>query len=142
MPQAPNLPHHTTLWKAAPAAQGRDWIQSDGSLTGPFLQTMPGGDFNSRESAYYWTLERATAQRYHDYAATRCSDAEFWMICVQVSKRFIESLETRELRISGEWKEYVWYCKKGMQIPEEHAGLVEGMSEDKLMMTEGVKATQ
>ncbi|KAL8905726.1 MAG: hypothetical protein Q9171_006565 [Xanthocarpia ochracea] len=133
------------------AAEMSDWIREDGSLSGAGLQTLPGGDFNSVDIAYYWTLERKTAQQYWDYAITRLPDAEMWMI-----------------RFSANWKEYVWYGRKKLEPPPkfndyEHSAMIKGhicrkvsriitriqiqdvqstMNEDNLLFTDGLKATQ
>ncbi|KAL8919719.1 MAG: hypothetical protein Q9172_004857 [Xanthocarpia lactea] len=163
-----DLPEHYTLWKAKTAVEMSDWIREDGSLSRAGLQTMPGGDFNSVDIAYYWTLERRTAQQYWDYAITRFPDAEMWMIRVQVPKTFIDRLPTQELWFSAKWKEYVWYGRKRLEPPpkfndHERSALIKGhisrkmsriitrikiqdvettMNEDNLLVTDGLKATQ
>ncbi|KAL8750730.1 MAG: hypothetical protein Q9184_006317 [Pyrenodesmia sp. 2 TL-2023] len=163
-----DLPEHYTLWKAKAAVEMSDWIGDDGSLSRAGLQTLPGGDFNSVDIAYYWTLERGTAQQYWDYAITRLPDAEMWMIRVQVSKTFIDSLPTQQLWFSPNWKEYVWYGRKRLQPPpkfndHERSALIKGhicrkmsriitrikiqdvqttMNEDNLLFIDGLKATQ
>ncbi len=163
-----DLPEHYTLWKAKAASEMSDWIREDGSLARVGLQTLPGGDFNGIDIAYYWTLERKTAQKYWDYALLRLQNAEMWMIRVQVPKTFIDSLPTQELWFSANWKEYVWWCRKKLEPPpkfndHERSALIKGhicrrmspmitkikiqevqttMNEDNLLFIDGLKATQ
>lgn len=86
-----------------------DWIDIDnGQVNIHGLRTYPGGDFNHRSNAYYWTLEKATAEQYHHYASERCKWSDIWMIRVEVKKSFINSLRSKELWFSRDWKEYVW----------------------------------
>ncbi|KAI4097851.1 MAG: hypothetical protein LQ344_000123 [Seirophora lacunosa] len=162
------LADHITLWKAKAAVEMDEWINEDGFLSGPGLQTLPGGDFNSQDVAYYFTPEKATADKYWNYAQIRCPDSELWMIRVQVAKTFVDSLSTQEVWYGADWKEFVWSSRKRLNTAHkfshlESSGLVKGdvctkmsqyimrieaqqvqtsMNEGNLLFNDGVKATQ
>ena len=70
-----------------------DFLDEDGNVVISHLQTYSGGDFNWINPGYYWTLERPTAQQYHDFARARCPYSEIWMIQVQVQKSFVDGLK-------------------------------------------------
>ncbi|CAF9939841.1 MAG: hypothetical protein HETSPECPRED_001910 [Heterodermia speciosa] len=114
------LPDHYVLYKATAAVEMEDWISEDGDVSIEGLATFPGGDFNPNSLAYYWTLERATAQQYHGYASIRCPYAEIWLLEVQIPNAFISSLTVRELWFSRDWKEFIWYCRKLYQPPSKY----------------------
>ncbi|KAL8906416.1 MAG: hypothetical protein Q9207_002040 [Kuettlingeria erythrocarpa] len=165
-------PDHYVLYKGKAAVEMEEWILEDGSLNMPGLRTYGGGDFNWAHPAYYWTLERETAQKYCSYAATRNPYSEIWLFEVQVRKSFIDGMMSKELWYGHAWKEYVWYCRKarlpparyrdfwkpdGADIIKGHicssvSGIItniktdrlqESLTEDKVMtLTDGRKATQ
>ncbi|KAL9596089.1 MAG: hypothetical protein Q9219_006037 [cf. Caloplaca sp. 3 TL-2023] len=114
------LPDHYVIWKGKAGSELQDnWInEDDGSLSLRALSTYPGGDFNDRDIAYYWTLERATAECYQQYARLRCPYSEIWLIQAQVSKSFIQSLRSKDIGDGPDWKLLVWSCKKGVEPPE------------------------
>ncbi|KAI4252010.1 MAG: hypothetical protein L6R42_008152 [Xanthoria sp. 1 TBL-2021] len=113
-------PDHYTLYRGKAAVEMGDWISSDGSLQLEGLRTYAKGDFNLNNPAYYWTLELETAERYCNYAATRCPYSEIWLLQVQVKKTFVDSLRSKDLWYSNEWKEFVWHCRKGLQPPPRY----------------------
>lgn len=115
------LPNHCMLYKAKAAAQMGDWIsEENGSLSLTGLVTHPGGDFNSDQLAYYWTPDRATAIQYRDWASVRCPHSEIWLIQCQVRTSYVESLRSKELWFGCNWKEFVWYCRKGADPPSRY----------------------
>jgi hypothetical protein len=89
------------------------FVREDGSINMGLLRTMPGGDFNHDKLVWYWTKEEATAEEYRQWSEIRCHWAETWIIQIQVPKTFIDNLCKQTLWYSPDWKEYVWYCRKG-----------------------------
>jgi hypothetical protein len=85
------------------------------------VQNMPGGDFNHNKTAWYWKKEEATVEKDGRWGEVRSPWAEKWIIRIQVPKAFIDNLCKRTLRYSPDWKEYVWYCRKGGSVGEPPA---------------------
>lgn len=172
----PIRPDHYILYKGKANDLYMDptegFINDSGTMQTRFLQTMPGGDFNSTEVAYYWMKEKSTAEIYRQWGIKRSEYSESWIIQIQVPKNFIDSLRKEQLWFSRDWKEYVWNCRKGCNdMPEKfdklwktgRAQLVEGhicarapniipkipkdkfqerITESDVLYTEGEKATQ
>ncbi|KAL2433643.1 hypothetical protein ABEF95_008346 [Exophiala dermatitidis] len=142
IPLPPVLPDHIVLYKGK-AAPPKPFIRdSDGSIDMAVLASSPGGDFNHNAQAHYWTPDREVAEKYRGWAARRCPYGETWVIRMQISKKFIETLNVEELwlsdyededgdgnangkHVSGSgaaWKEYVWHCKNQITPPEDKFG--------------------
>ncbi|KAL2405877.1 hypothetical protein ABEF95_000829 [Exophiala dermatitidis] len=145
IPLPPVLPDHIVLYKGK-AAPPKPFIRdSDGSIDMAVLASSPGGDFNHNYQAHYWTPDREVAEKYRGWAARRCPYGETWVIRMQISKKFIETLNVEELWLSdyededeedgdgnangkhvsgtgSAWKEYVWHCKSQITPPEEKFG--------------------
>ncbi|EHY61091.1 hypothetical protein ABEF92_002643 [Exophiala dermatitidis] len=142
IPLPPVLPDHIVLYKGK-AAPPKPFIRDlDGSIDMAVLASSPGGDFNHNAQAHYWTPDREVAEKYRGWAARRCPYGETWVIRIQISKKFIETLNVEELwlsdyededgdgnatangqKVSGSaWKEYVWHCKNQITPPEEKFG--------------------
>ena len=114
------LPDHYILYKAKAAVEMEDWIDEEGGVSITGLQSHAGGDFNFGHVAYYWTLERATAEQYHGYAIKRTPHSEIWMIQVQVKKTFINAIRSKDLWYGRDWKEFVWYSRKKLEPPTKY----------------------
>ncbi|KAL9604064.1 MAG: hypothetical protein Q9179_001987 [Wetmoreana sp. 5 TL-2023] len=100
------LPGHFTLYKAKPAAEMNGWIdEDDGRVAITSLRTSSGGDFNINISAV----------RHESVPLLRN-----WMIQVQVLANFINSLRSKELWYSRDWKEFTWYCRKRLEPPSKY----------------------
>ncbi|KAJ4525175.1 hypothetical protein HRR83_000848 [Exophiala dermatitidis] len=145
IPLPPVLPDHIVLYKGK-AAPPKPFIRdSDGSIDMAVLASSPGGDFNHNAQAHYWTPDREVAEKYRGWAARRCPYGETWVIRMQISQKFIETLNVEELWLSdyededeedgdgnangkhvsgtgSAWKEYVWHCKNQITPPEEKFG--------------------
>lgn len=108
------LDDHYTLYKGRRAHIDdiQPLVEHDGSIQLTCLETYPGGDFNSRIMATYWTPEIETADFYRRYAVRRDALAETCIISIQVPKTFVASLQKESLWYSADWKEYVWFCRK------------------------------
>lgn len=87
------------------------FISSDGSINFWPLRSWPGGDFNPNDFAWYWTPQRKCAERYKEFAEIRQQWSEIWIIMIQISRGFAQSLKKEELWFSRDWKVYIWYCK-------------------------------
>ena len=118
----PILPDHMVLYKGkgvtelsnmTASGQPMPFITHDGKINMISIRSYPGGDFNMNEDAWYWTPEEATAEQYRAWAARRNGFSETWIIRIQVPNAFFTPLNKTSLWFSGDWKEYVWYCKKG-----------------------------
>lgn len=113
----PALDDHYTFYSGKMACEMEDMISEEGSIQLTQLSTFAGGDFNALQVASYWTPEKATAERYREWAAHRCDLSESWLIQIQVSRTFMTKLRQETLWYSPDWKEFVWYCKKKRQPP-------------------------
>ena len=111
---------HVILYKGKAAVEMEEWIDSEGNVDLKGLETYPGGDFNPRTLACYFTLEKDTAEQYRQWAAERCSYAETWLIEIQVPRSFIDPLRYKEIWYGFEWKEYVWYCRRQKVPPAKY----------------------
>ena len=118
----PVLAEHVVLYKAKAAAEMGEpqWIEDDGCINMGAMATYPGGDFNHRGSAWYWTPEPETAEQYRAYAERRCPWSDTWLIRIQVPRSFIDGLRLEELWYSYNWKEYIWHCRNQMQPPPQY----------------------
>ena len=117
----PEMPNHYILYKAKAAVEMDDWLsEEDGTILMEGLQTLPGGDFNWKYTAHYWTLERAAAEQYHAWAQTRCPWSEIWMIQVQLPVAFISGLSVKDLWFSPDWKQFIWHCRKKREPPAKY----------------------
>jgi len=96
---------------------GEGFIRDDGAINTNSIRTESGGDFNHINYAWYWTEERETAEEYRQWAASRSSWSETWLIRVLVPETYLTSLRKQPLFFSPDWKEYVWYCKKQIAPP-------------------------
>jgi hypothetical protein len=96
---------------------GEGFIQDDGAINMNSIRTESGGDFNHINYAWYWTEERETAEEYRQWAASRSSWSETWLIRVLVPQTYLTGLRKQPLFFSPDWKEYVWYCKKQIAPP-------------------------
>jgi hypothetical protein len=111
----PRLPNHEVFYKAKCIDEMTDneqFILSDGSVNMDAIWTLSGGDFNPRSEAWYWTPEYETAVKYRDWSADRCRGSEVWIIWIQVSKDFLQTLKKEELWYSPDWKHWIWLSKK------------------------------
>jgi hypothetical protein len=115
------LEDHYVLYKAKAVAEMGDplWIQDDGSLQMSAIASYGGCDFNHCNAAWYWTPEAETAEMYRAFVARRCPRSDTWVIQIQISKVFVNSLRQQDLWYSKDWKEYVWYCRKKWRPPEK-----------------------
>ena len=113
------LPGHLVLYKAKAAVEMEDWLDDDGSIELSGMKTFPGGDFNHRSVAHYWTSERKTAQQYLGFARERCSYSELWFLQIQLSPAFVETIKLQDIWYSPNWKELVWYRRKSRPPPEK-----------------------
>lgn len=130
--QGPILPDHVVLYKgkAATGMPTQPFIESDGSLNMAALASHGGGDFDFSDPAWYWTPEKEVAELYRQWAEARCTYSETWLIRIQLSPSFINSLNFSELWFSANWKEYVWYCKKQKLPPAKFDSLCGQMGAD------------
>ena len=96
------LPNHVVLFrgKAAGKMNGNFRITEDGSVNMSVLKTKKGGDFNHRTAAHYRTPEKDVAEVYKGWAERRCFYTETWLIRIQISVAFINSLTSRDLSYS------------------------------------------
>ncbi|CAE7189369.1 hypothetical protein PTNB85_07736 [Pyrenophora teres f. teres] len=116
----PLLPNHTALYKGKSSRELWDeWIQEDGSLYMPAIASVAKGDFNSFETAFYFSPERDTAEIYRQWAEERCEYSESWIIRVQLSDTFTETLSREDLWFGPDFREYVWRCRKGLLVPNK-----------------------
>src|SRR2546423_137458 len=69
----PILDGHDVYYKAKAVDEMGDdpFITSDGNVNMYTIQTWAGADFNSQGSAWYWSPELKTAQKYKEYAEQR-----------------------------------------------------------------------
>lgn len=111
----PALQDHYIFYKGKTVGDMNEemFILEDGSVNMEVIRTEGRGDFNQREYAWYWTKEEATAEEYRRWGEIRCPWAETWIIQIQVPKTFMDTVRKQELWFSPDWKEYVWYCRKG-----------------------------
>jgi hypothetical protein len=70
----PALPDHYIFYKGKAAADiyEKMFIREDGSVNMNVIETHSGGDFNRRKTAWYWTREEATAEKYRQWGEIRC----------------------------------------------------------------------
>ena len=117
--EGPLLPDHLALYQGRAACDplNNTWIRQDGSLRMEAVGTRPGGDFNYRYEASYWTPQKDVAEEYRKYAARRSPLSQTWLVRIQIPRSFISSLRRAELLYSRDWKEYVWYCKTQRDLP-------------------------
>ncbi|CAE7020354.1 hypothetical protein PTNB85_09936 [Pyrenophora teres f. teres] len=116
----PLLPNHTMLYKGKSAEKMfAEWIEEDGSLFMDAIASATNGDFNSSEKAYYFSPERETAEMYRHWAERRCQYSESWIIGVQLSNTFTETLSRQDLWFGPDFREYVWRCRKGLPVPNK-----------------------
>jgi hypothetical protein len=110
----PALPDHYILYKGKAIGDIAQevFILEDGRVNINAIWTLPGGDFNLGNIAWYWAKEEAAAERYRQWGEIRCSQLETWIIQIQVPNTFIDALRKEQLWYSPDWKEYVWYCRK------------------------------
>ncbi|KAK7517933.1 hypothetical protein IWZ03DRAFT_377486 [Phyllosticta citriasiana] len=111
----PTLPDHDVFYKAKAVEElstDTAFITASGKVDMDVIQSYPGGDFNPRYVAWYFTAEKETAYEYKAYAELRCPYGEVWIISIQVPKSFTATLRKEELWYSYDWKAYVWHCKK------------------------------
>jgi hypothetical protein len=117
---APTRPNHVLLYKGKAywdLRGSQELIGADGSIDMSTLSTPSGGDFNSSFNAHYWTPEKDTAERYREWAARRCPGSDTCMIQIQVSNAFVERLLSAEIWFSADWKEFLWTCKRELDLP-------------------------
>lgn len=118
----PLLPNHIVLWKGKGVNELNSaqlpfpFFGNDGNMDMNAIRTFPGGDFNQEFDAWYWTAEFETAEKYRRWAAHRNNYGETWIIRIQVPNEFLVPLNKTNLWFSPDWKEYVWYCKKGTNV--------------------------
>jgi hypothetical protein len=116
------LPDHIVLYKGKGVSEltGQEpnpiIVPGCGDIYINSLRTFPGGDFNQTEDAWYWTPEEATAEQYRRWASQRNLYSETWIVRIQVPRTFFTKLRQEELWFSRDWKEYIWYCKKGLKV--------------------------
>lgn len=124
-PPAAALEDHDILYKGRRASDQEDTplIAPDGSIDLTGIETLPGGDFNARGLATYWTPERETAEVYRGYAQRRDRMAETWIISIQVPRSFTATLRKKSLWYSADWKEYVWHCRRRKILPSKFDSL-------------------
>jgi hypothetical protein len=117
------LPDHYILYKGKAVGNMYEemFIREDGSVHMDLIRTEKGGDFNHQNPAWYWTREEATAEIYRQWGEIRCRWAETWVIQIQVPKIFINTLRKQQLWYSPDWKEYIWYCRKGTSVGDPPA---------------------
>jgi hypothetical protein len=114
----PILQDHTVLYKGKgigglSGASGRPlpFIMQSGGVNMMSIRTLPGGDFNQNQDAWYWTPDRETAEFYRRWAARRDPSGTTLLIRIQVPNTFFNALQEHELKFSNPWKEYIWYCR-------------------------------
>lgn len=111
------LPDHYLLYKGKAVAEinaDNPLILNDGSVNMASLESLKGGDFNEQEGAWYFSKEPETAERYRAWAAERCWWSQTWLIQIQVPRSFVDSLRKEQLWYGHDWKEYVFYCRRGL----------------------------
>ena len=116
---APVLEDHVMLWTGRSPYSSRDenftwreFVGEGGKINMNFLESPKvRGDFNKHGSAYYFTPEKETAEKFRQYAAHRCPRAETWLIGFQASKKFVKRLTHTNLRYGDKFKDYVWHCR-------------------------------
>ncbi|KAI9832766.1 MAG: hypothetical protein M1819_003986 [Sarea resinae] len=134
------LPDHYILYKGKAWGDlygGLLFIRDDGSVNLRSVQIREGGDFNHLNSAWYWTLEEATAEEYRKWGQLRCNWAETWIIQIQVPKTFVDSIRKQQLWYSPDWKEYVWYCRKGNSVGDPPAKFNKSWKAGQSQLVEG-----
>ena len=113
------LDDHLSLYKGKAHPELRDEgeiIRNDGSANLSALATLPGGDFNSKSLAQYWSPKKETAEEYRLYAARRSPVADTCIVHIQVPLSFINRLHIENLWYSRNWKEYIWTCRKNLTL--------------------------
>lgn len=122
------LPGHITLYQAIPGAKCESWIRYNGSIDVVPLAPSPGGDFNGRDMAYYWTRELETAERYRDWLAQNILEGgDIWIISLQIPAALSTDgdLKYTKLKYSNPWKHYVWRCKNLLKPREQEEEISE-----------------
>ena len=117
--RGPILKNHVTLWvgRSPYTSQGEHFtwpelVDEDGGINMRFLESLERrGDFNRDKSAYYFTSDKETAEKFRQYAALRCPKVETWLIRFQVSVKYIKGLTQRHLQYGDTFKDYVWHCR-------------------------------
>ncbi|KAJ9195531.1 hypothetical protein DTO021D3_5083 [Paecilomyces variotii] len=119
-PNSPILPEHVVLYKGkgfCDLNEPRHIVRHDGSIGALLLATQPGGDFNWKDFAGYWTPEKETAEQDRKWAARRNPRCETCILEIQISKDFLNALKPAELWYSADWKRYIWFCRNA-EVPD------------------------
>ncbi|EOA83114.1 hypothetical protein ACJQWK_00599 [Exserohilum turcicum] len=99
-------------------AEYEHFVAEDGSINMDAIASRPGGDFNGKSFAWYFTTEYETADIYRGYAALRCPNEETWIIRIMIPMQSAATLRTKELWWSYDFREFVWHCRKVKDIPD------------------------
>ncbi|EXJ86730.1 hypothetical protein A1O3_03684 [Capronia epimyces CBS 606.96] len=136
--EGPVLPDHVVLYKGKAAQEMRvadqmsvagQFIEDDGEIDMHVISSYPGGDFNSRHMAWYFTPEKEVAEEYRKWAARRSPNSETLLIRIQIPLSFVNSLSVTDLCFSPDWKEYVWCCKRQSGPPAKFESLYMGTTD-------------
>lgn len=116
-PSAINL--HTMIWRAGTKLKAEKFYnQATGALDLDSLNAVIG-DFQWSSGKAYWTPQKATADRYAQWAKIKHAIVDIAIIQVAVPETLLKSLSTEYLWHSETWKQLIWLGRNIRNLPKE-----------------------
>ncbi|KAI1380811.1 hypothetical protein F4677DRAFT_404690 [Hypoxylon crocopeplum] len=121
---AENSPGYTTLYKGLDQARLNGVFDDDGNVVniGKLLSTPPT-DFLSRDSGFYFAVNRDVAEYYACYAKRRDDVSSVAIVHITIRNSAIENLSATQLQKTywpnTEWKNLVFHCRRRLRLPAE-----------------------
>lgn len=110
---------HTMIWRAGMKLKAEAFYnQTTGVIDLDSLNT-PVGDFQWGGGRVYWTPEKATADRYAQWAKIKYAIVDIAIIQVAVPETLLKSLSTEFLWHSETWKQLIWLGRNIRNLPKE-----------------------
>ncbi|ELR04606.1 hypothetical protein VC83_04151 [Pseudogymnoascus destructans] len=117
-----NAPGYTTLYKGLDQARITGLFDDSGAVAEiEILLSSAPSDFCGISSRFYFALDHTVARYYAAYVKKRAVCESVVIVCLQIPNAAIESLPPNKIQRmlwpSSEWKELVWFSRKGKTPP-------------------------
>ncbi|KAH8170992.1 hypothetical protein LIA77_09773 [Sarocladium implicatum] len=119
---AARAPGGVVLWKGVDSRRVQGLLDAAGSLADiSKLISPPPGDFNGQRSVYYLTPSLDVAEQFAHFAKRRDENSGVVLVRLELPHSVIETLQEPEIQRlfwpDQQWKELVWYCRRGQKPP-------------------------
>jgi hypothetical protein len=85
----------------------------EGKLVFGKMESAPPTDFSVRQTALYFTVQKAAAEKYASYVKRRNDAGLPIIVRMDIPNSLIETLIPQLLPFGDSWKEFVWTCRRG-----------------------------